>query len=120
MALFFAPLRVPIADPRTGLMSREWYLFFQGLYDRTGGAIAPSNDDLQQASSDTPGTSQVDAIQARMFQDILQAPLPQLVSSSSGGSVVQEDTQQPTIGALMDLIAELQKQIQDLRQGVII
>jgi hypothetical protein len=45
--IFFAPLRVPITDPNTGLISREWYLFFQAMYLRVGGAQAPTPDDLQ-------------------------------------------------------------------------
>lgn len=30
-------LRVPIIDPRTGLISREWYLFFFNLFNLAGG-----------------------------------------------------------------------------------
>lgn len=30
-------LRVPIIDPRTGLISREWYLFFFNLFNLVGG-----------------------------------------------------------------------------------
>lgn len=43
--IFFAPLRTPVVDERTGLMSREWYLFFQAMYLRIGGALG--SDDLQ-------------------------------------------------------------------------
>lgn len=46
-AIFFAPLRVPVVDVRTGLMNREWYLFFQAMFLRIGGTSAPSTDDLQ-------------------------------------------------------------------------
>lgn len=45
--IFFAPLRVPVVDVRTGLMSREWILFFQSIYLRIGGAQAFSPDELQ-------------------------------------------------------------------------
>lgn len=45
--IFFAPLRVPLVDDRTGLMSREWILFFQAMYLRIGGIQAFSVDDLQ-------------------------------------------------------------------------
>lgn len=47
-ALFFAPYRVPLTDPQTGLMSRPWYLFFQSLFNRVGGTGGVSNDDLEQ------------------------------------------------------------------------
>ena len=40
--------RVDFIDPRTGLMSREWYRFFINLYNLTGaGNNATSLDDLQ-------------------------------------------------------------------------
>lgn len=29
--------RVPLVDPRTGMVTPAWYRFFQGLYTRTGG-----------------------------------------------------------------------------------
>lgn len=45
--IFFAPLRVPLTDARTGLMSREWYLFFQAMFLRIGGTQSFTPDDLQ-------------------------------------------------------------------------
>lgn len=45
--IFFAPLRVPVIDERTGLMAREWYLFFQAMFLRIGGIQAFSPDELQ-------------------------------------------------------------------------
>ncbi|WP_373031613.1 hypothetical protein [Sulfurovum sp.] len=51
--------RVPFIDPRTGLISREWFNFFNNLFSATGGGegslggwvlkttnYSPSNDDL--------------------------------------------------------------------------
>ena len=41
-------LRVPIIDARTGLISREWYLFFFSLFNLVGaGGNALSLTDLQ-------------------------------------------------------------------------
>jgi hypothetical protein len=45
--IFFAPLRVPVIDSRTGLMAREWYLFFQAMFLRIGGTQSFTPDDLQ-------------------------------------------------------------------------
>jgi hypothetical protein len=40
--------RVDFVDPRTGLMSREWYLFFLNLFNLVGaGTNAMSLTDLQ-------------------------------------------------------------------------
>ena len=41
------PPRVPLTDPRTGLISREWYLFLLSLYDQTGGSVV-SLEDVQK------------------------------------------------------------------------
>jgi hypothetical protein len=41
------PPRVPLLDPRNGLISREWYLFFLSLFNQTGGS-AVSLEDVQK------------------------------------------------------------------------
>ena len=42
--------RVPVVDPKTGLITREWYRFFSNLYDLTGGGTnSISLTDLQLA-----------------------------------------------------------------------
>jgi len=47
--IYFAPLRTPFVDLQTGLISREWYLFLQAMFNRVGGASGPSTDDLAMA-----------------------------------------------------------------------
>jgi hypothetical protein len=64
--IFFAPLRVPVIDSRTGLMSREWYLFFQAMYLRVGGTSAPTNDDLQLTSDVNDATDDGSDLRAAM------------------------------------------------------
>ncbi len=47
-------LRVPIIDPRTGLISREWYLFFFSLFNLAGaGSNTLSLADLQVGPADS-------------------------------------------------------------------
>jgi len=49
--------RVEIIDPRTGLMSREWYRFFLNIFNLTGGGNNQTSlDDLQLAPPFTPST----------------------------------------------------------------
>jgi hypothetical protein len=49
--------RVEFIDPRTGLMSREWYRFFLNLFTLTGGGNNQTSlDDLQLAPPFTPST----------------------------------------------------------------
>lgn len=49
------PPRVAFLDPRTGVISREWYAFFNALFERTGGNDALSNDDLTGLSLQQQG-----------------------------------------------------------------
>ena len=49
------PPRVAFLDPRTGVISREWYAFFNALFERTGGNDALSNDDLTGLSLQQTG-----------------------------------------------------------------
>ena len=41
------PPRVPLLDPRSGLIAREWYLFFLSLFNQTGGSVV-SLEDVQK------------------------------------------------------------------------
>ena len=41
------PPRVPLTDPRSGLIAREWYLFFLSLFNQTGGSVV-SLEDVQK------------------------------------------------------------------------
>lgn len=38
------PPRVALTDPRTGLISREWFLFFQSLYNVVGSTETSNTD----------------------------------------------------------------------------
>lgn len=61
------PPRVPLIDPRNGLISREWYLFFLSLFNQTGGS-AVSLEDVQKG----PPTQDLD-ISALLAQASLNA-----------------------------------------------
>jgi hypothetical protein len=50
--------RVEFIDPRTGLMSREWYRFFLNIFTLVGGGNNQTSlDDLQLAPPPTPATT---------------------------------------------------------------
>jgi hypothetical protein len=61
------PPRVPLMDPRNGLISREWYLFFLSLFNQTGGSTI-SLEDVQKG----PPTQDLD-ISALLAQASLNA-----------------------------------------------
>jgi hypothetical protein len=86
------PPRVPLLDPKTNLISREWYRFFLNLFVLTGsGQNTASLTDLQ-----------------------LGPPMP---TQEDFGEVVidiESAQKQPTQESALDQIAELQKQIDGL------
>lgn len=88
-AIFFAPLRVPVIDLRTGLMNREWILFFQAMYLRIGGTTALSNEDLQIAADVDDATE--DGIDLRTYTADLERAIGLIdePQSSSAADVVE-------------------------------
>lgn len=40
------PVRVPLVDPATGVITREWYRFFEQMFVRVGGEVGPTNNEL--------------------------------------------------------------------------
>lgn len=89
------PPRVPLTDSRTGLISREWYLFFLNLFELTGsGGSSVSLEDLQVGPPQTSET----------VLDILRPHL---------------DNVQPSDQSLVSQVAELQKQVQGLALGTL-
>lgn len=104
--IYFAPIRTPVVDTN-GLMSREWYLFFQALWQRAGGATAPGADDaLVTPVGDSGSSVAVDSFAAAFGQ------LPQLQPLIPVDSPVGE------IAELRAIVAEQAKTIQGLKQGV--
>jgi hypothetical protein len=86
------PPRVPLLDPRTGLITREWYRFFFSLFTLTGGGQnTTSLTDLQ-----------------------LGPPAPTQENITEIVVDIESLKTQPTQESALDQIAELQKQIQAL------
>ena len=87
------PPRVPLLDPKTGLISREWYRFFLNLFVLTGGG---------------QNTTSLTDVQ-------LGPPMP---TQEDFGEIViniESAQKQPTQEGALDQIAELQKQIEGLQ-----
>ena len=45
--------RVPIIDPKTGLVSREWFRFFNAIYEQLGGGTGAASGTFTTADSKT-------------------------------------------------------------------
>lgn len=105
------PPRVAFIDPRSGTVSREWYMFFLSLFQLTGGSSVSLND-LQKA----PPTLTIDEINVIVdkasanidpSQDGLLAQIAELQKQ------INDLSEQPA--SVIDQIAELQKQVEGLQ-----
>lgn len=105
--LKFIPPRVPLADPRTGLISREWYLFFQGVYNRIGGAEGPSTTDLSGSLFEDAGSGETNAMLFALEDEIKQSPPYEQYAV---------DTLTTELNGLRELVSELTKEVEALKQ----
>lgn len=89
------PPRVPLTDPRTGLIAREWYLFLLSLYDQTGGSTT-SLEDIQKG----PPAETVDAnailSAAQLSSGILPSDLAPLETAIQALAASQQAAFDPT------------------------
>ena len=109
-ALKFVPPRVAFTDPRTGFITREWYLFLQGVFDRIGGSTGESMTDLAVAQFEDAGIEELKASLFASVQDSAQAP-------PAVALMPYEDLLLMRIDGLQDQIAEMTKTVQDLMQA---
>lgn len=91
--IYFAPYNVPLVDPESGLINREWYLFFQAVFNRIGGTSGASPDDLQQLAIEDMDSAGVDSqslgrLLADVQIDALNADLPDPPSSAANDALM--------------------------------
>lgn len=124
MALELIPPRVPLTDPRTGAITREWYRFFQALYQRAGGPSGQTPADLAQDMSDDGGLEELKASTYQLDYQFGQAPMEAQVApdgdQSPRSEMVSSDVLLAQLEAMRDELAELTKKVQALEQGVVI
>ena len=83
------PPRVPLTDSRTGLIAREWYLFFLSLYNQTGSSTI-SLEDIQKG----PPALTVDELTAVINQTIaFLSPRPETSELQASLENVRQELQ---------------------------
>lgn len=123
-ALKFVPPRVPLVTPATGIISREWYMFFQGVFDRIGGSTGPNMFDLVQALPEDAGLEELKALLYATADSAAQSvqPQPDLFDDALAQSVQPQpnllEDALAEIHNLREELAELTKTVQALQQGV--
>jgi hypothetical protein len=103
------PPRVPLVDPRTGLISRAWYLFFLSLNNIATGVV----DDSGVTFSAESTIASVDAALQAVNQELQTLP-PALDLSDELVKLIDAATLADCCSALVSQVAELQKQIDAL------
>jgi len=130
-AIKFPSARQPATEVVGGqeVFTRPWFLFFQQLYMRTGGAIGENSNDIIASLFEDAGTGEVQAQLQTLTNAVGQEP--PLVDVSSLDPVSQDPDPLGSIPALIaqveqmaaelsaqrDLVAELTKEVDALRQG---
>lgn len=128
--LRFVPPRVQLVDPRTGMISREWYLFFQGVFSRVGGAEGSSTTDLLASMFEDAGSSETNAVLFAAEQSLSQYPAlhentvlldgvsQALAQLPANTPLITVETLSAELSAMRDQVSELVKEIQSIRQGL--
>jgi hypothetical protein len=104
------PPRVPLIDPRTGLIDRAWYLFFLSLNDVATTVI----DDSGITFSAESVIASYDAALQALAQNVETQPLStdlsvELTKQIEAAGLIDQSS------ALLSQVAELQKQIEGLQ-----
>jgi hypothetical protein len=104
------PPRVPLIDPRTGLIDRAWYLFFLSLND-----AATTSETVVDIGSDAVSLiSSYDAALQALAQVVETQPLP-ADSSVELAKQIDAVALDNNSTALVSQLAEIQKQVEALQ-----
>lgn len=90
--------REPLVDPKTGLITRSWFLFFTWVFQRVGGATGDPIDTSEELIAAVEG--------------LLSAPV--LAESEAVEQLTAE------LSSQRDLIAEMQRELQSIRSGQVV
>lgn len=110
MILISQPNRIPLVDPQTGMITREWSRYLAGVYKRVGGANGDGTADLAASAFDDAGTEEQEA--ALYALSDLVGQQPREMHAEHGDSIEAEVSQ------LREEVALLRQQINDITQGV--
>jgi len=100
------PPRVPLIDPRTGLIDRAWYLFFLSLNDIATGVV----DDVNLGTDALSLLASYDAALQALAQEVETQPPPvdlsaELIKQIEAAGLID------CCSGLLSQVAEMQKQI---------
>ena len=109
----FVPPRVPLTDPRTGMVTREWYLLFEQLFSWKQGE-AEADATILNMNVQGVAETQLFATMQELRQSPIAATLADNVFEPPRPETIAPDDIAPILGLLRDEIAELRKAIEGL------
>ena len=119
-----APIRSPLVDAR-GIVTAPWLQWLRALYERIGGPIAPSNNDISGELPEDAGIEELKAVVYAMADAAGQAPAVADWAADDAlwmpppAVTIPPDTDLETrVAEMAATLAALQAQINDLRQGL--
>lgn len=103
------PARVPLVDPSTGTITREWYRFFEQMFSRVGGTYSQTNNELAVDLHDDAGIEETKADLYRLRDEVGSIPPSQQT----------QDTSDPhgRIEALEAALLRLTQEVEAIKQG---
>lgn len=105
------PVRIRFVDER-GILTREAASALTALWSRTGGTTAPTNNELIQSDDDDSGLEEFKHENAKLFDGLASAPPAYVVQ--------QVEEIETRLASLISHVAELRKELEDIKQGQMI
>lgn len=117
------PVQVPLVDPKTGIVTREWYRFFDQVFVRVGGTEGQTNTELVQDQYADAGIEETKHETFKALDALNQLPpiepSKQQDDQAPPGAFFAPPPEDPSarIEALEAMVAKLQADIAALLQG---
>ena len=89
------PPRVPLTDPKTGLIAREWYLFFFSLFNQTGQSTTSLEDIQKSPVAEITDTAAL-LSQAQLSSGILPSDLAPIDASLQALGIAERGAFDPS------------------------
>ena len=126
------PPRVPMVDPKTGLITREWDRYFTDSFTRMGGADAPTNSELDVSMPEDSGVAELEMLARSIDNEYGQAPsqvpfqinqaydeIGQGPQPSQQAAGVTDYGQEPPL-VLLESVEALQTQVREMSEQIVI
>lgn len=124
-ALQFPAARQPVitTDAQSGVptFTRPWFLFFEALYSRAGGTSGPTVTQIQLESDAGLNVEELQSVTNQSLSDLSLQTSPPLDALQLLMQIAADaDALRIEVGALREIVAEMQKSVQDLSQSTLL